>query len=324
MGGRLRNLFLLSSAAGLVFSSTVLVAPLAASETAETVLIRQILEKDRFGRRRGDAEVVTYGYDKDRFVVYDGAGSIDVRAWTVRHSSLEEYQASLEADLAANRYDISRAVLFLTVWKNRAFAATLDSGVVIDRAGDSRRGFVQRAMWSFLKEDEEWKATSLVIAVGDTADGGAAGRVEDQEVAAALQEDARNWSEGSKGDILSGVQEDFVGNDCYYSSNPASWLTVFAGREEFGKWLEQRLEHVDYDIERTLLHAVSRGDEAVAVTRDRITVTYTAGDARLEQDRTSAWLLTRRGGRWRVTCAWWKAKSFDPPGAPEGAPTAQR
>ncbi len=234
MGGRRRNLPLLAAAAVLALSPTAFVAPLPASETAETVLIRQILEKDRFGRRRGDAEMVTHGFDKDRFVAYDGAGSIDIRAWTVRHSSLEEYQAALEADLAANRYDISRAVLFLTVWKNRAFAATLDSGVVIDRAGDSRRGFVQRAMWSFLKEDEEWRATSLVIAVGDTADGGAAGRVEDQEVAAALQEDARSWSEGSKGDILSGVQEDFVGNDCYNSSNPASWLTVFAGREESG------------------------------------------------------------------------------------------
>ena len=321
MGGRCRNLLPPAAAAVLALTPTAFVAPLAASETAETVLIRQILEKDRFGRRRGDAEIVTYGYDKDRFVVYDGAGSIDVRAWTVRHSSLEEYRASLEADLAANRYDISRAVLFLNVWKNRAFAATLDSGVVIDRAGDSRRGCVQRALWAFLKEGDEWRATSLVIAVGDTADGGAAGRVEDQEVAAALQEDARNWSEGSRGDILGGVQEYFVGNDCYNSSNPASWLPVFADREEFGKWLEQRLEHVDYDIERTLLHAVSQGDEAVAVTRDRITATYTAGDARLQQDRTSAWLLTRRDGRWRITCAWWKAKSFDPAEAP---PTAQR
>ena len=308
----------------LALSVPALVGPLPAGETAETVVIRQILEKDRFGRRRGDAETVTHGYDKSRFVVYDGAGSIDARAWTVRYASLEEYQAFLEADLAANRYDITRAVLFLKVWKNRAFATTLDSGVVVDRAGDSRRDFVQRILWSFRKDDERWKATGLVIAVGDTSDGGAAGRLEDPEVAAALEEDARNWSEGRRGDILAGVDEDFVGTDCYHSSNPAAWLTIFADREEFAKWLEHRLDRVDYDVERTLLHAVSLGDEAVAVTRDRITATYLAGDSRLEQDRVSAWLLTRGDGGWRITCAWWKAKAFDPAGAPGGEATARR
>ncbi len=319
------KILLRSPAALLALSVPATVAPLPASETAETVLIRQILEKDRFGRRRGDAESVTHGYDRDRFVVYDGAGSIDARAWTVRYSSLDEYQAFLEADLAANRYDISRAVLYLNVWKNQAYATTLDSGMVIDRAGDSRRGFVQRTLWAFRKEDEEWRATSLVVAIGDSADGGAAaGRVEDRDVAAALQEDARNWSEGGPGDILRGVEEDFVGIDCYGSSNAAAWLTVFADRDEFAKWLEQRLENVDYHVERTLLHAVSRGDEAVAVTRDRITATYLAGEARIEQDRVCAWLLTRTDGRWRITSAWWKAKPFGPAGGPGGDATAQR
>ena len=324
MGQRRRYLLPRFAASLLALPLPALVSPLHAGETAETVLIRQILEKDRFGRRRGDAEIVTHGYDKDRFVVYDGAGSIDARAWTVRHASLGEYQAFLEADLAANRYDISRAVVFLKVWKNRGFAATLDSGAVIDRAGDSRRAFAQRTLWSFRKDEDQWKATGLVVALGDTSDGGAAGRLEDPEVAAALEEDARNWSEGRRGDILRGVREDFVGFECYHSSNPAAWLTIFAGREEFAGWLEQRLELVDYDIERTLLHAVSRGDEAVAVTRDRITAAYRAGDARLEQDRVSAWLLSRSDGRWRITCAWWKAKAFDPAGAPGGEATARR
>ena len=324
MGRRLRHHLARIAAPLLALSVPALVAPLPAGETAETVVIRQILEKDRFGRRRGDAETVTHGYDRNRFVVYDGAGSIDARAWTVRYASLGEYQASLEADLAANRYDISRSVPFLKVWKNRAFATTLDSGVVIDRAGDSRRAFVQRTLWSFRKDDEKWQATSLVVAVGDTSDGGSAGRLEDPDVAAALEEDARNWSEGRGADILGGVHEDFVGIDCYHSSNPAAWLTVFADREEFAGWLERRLELVDYDIERTLLHAVSMGDEAVAVTRDRITAAYTAGDARLEQDRVSAWLLTRSDGGWRITCAWWKAKAFGPAGAPGGEATAQR
>ena len=324
MRRRRRHLIPGVSAALLALSVPALVGPLPAGETAETVVIRQILEKDRFGRRRGDPEIVTHGYDKDRFVVYDGAGSIDARAWSVRYASLGEYQAFLETDLAANRYDISRAVLLLKVWKNRAFATTLDSGVVIDRAGDSRRAFVQRTLWSFRKDDEQWQATSLVVAVGDTSDGGAAGRLENPEVAAALEEHARNWSEGRRGDILGGVQKDFVGLDCYHSSNPATWLTVFADREEFAKWLEQRLQLVNYDIERTLLHAVSRGDEAVAVTRDRVTAAYKSGDARLEQDRVTAWLLTRRDGGWRITCAWWKAKATDPAGAPGGGATAQR
>ncbi|MDA0335934.1 MAG: hypothetical protein O2782_12265, partial [bacterium] len=54
------------------------------AETTETILIRQALEKDRSGRRRGDVELVLSAYDRDRVVIYDADGSSDGRGWSVR------------------------------------------------------------------------------------------------------------------------------------------------------------------------------------------------------------------------------------------------
>jgi hypothetical protein len=55
---------------------------------------------------------------------------------------------------------------------------------------------------------------------------------------------------------------------------------------------------------------VRNGDEAVAVTRDRVTATYAAGEARVVQDRISGWLLRRSGGSWQAAWVWWKTKPF--------------
>ena len=100
--------------------------------------------------------------------------------------------------------------------------------------------------------------------------------------------------------------------DAYFSSNPAKWLIVFADREEIDEWLDDRLEVVDYSLERSVLHAAVHGAEAVAVTRDRVTATYASGDARVTEDRFSTWLLTRSGGSWQVDWALWKTKPFGP------------
>lgn len=283
-----------------------------AGETAETILIRQALEKDRSGRRRGDAELVLSAYDEDRFVAYDAGGFIDGRGWTVLHDSRDGMARALEMDLALRRYDIKRAVVVINVWKDKAFVTTVDSGMVIDVATGTRSPYGQSLLWTFRKLDDEWLATGVIVALGDTTDGPASGRVEADDVVKALQEHAAQWSSGNRSGITGGLTEEAVAVDAYFSSNPAKWLIVFADRQEIDEWLDDRLETVDYSLERSVLHAVVQGDEAVAVTRDRVTATYASGDARLTEDRLSTWLLTRSGGSWQVAWVLWKTKLFDP------------
>ena len=132
------------------------------------------------------------------------------------------------------------------------------------------------------------------------------------DVVRVLPQQAAQWNDGSRSGITSGLTEDAVIVDAYFSSNPAKWLIVFADREEIDEWLDDRLEVVDYSLERSVLHATVHGDEAVAVTRDRVTATYAAGDARVTEDRCSTWLLTRSGGSWQGDWALWKTKPFGP------------
>lgn len=281
-----------------------------AAETAETILIRQALEKDRSGRRRGDAELVMSAYDQDRFVAYDAGGSIDGRNWSVLHDSRESVASALATDLAARRYDIQRAVVFIHVWKTKAFVTTVDSGAVIDGATGARSPYTQSSLWTFRKLDEEWRATGVVVALGDTADAPAQGQLTAPEVATALDEHAAAWSQDSHSGVVGGLAEDVVIVDSYFSSNPAKWLIIFGDREEFDEWLGPRLENVDYDVESTVLHAVAQGDEAVAVSHTKVTATYASGEARVVDDRINTWLLSRSGGSWDVHWAWWKSKPF--------------
>jgi ketosteroid isomerase-like protein len=282
-----------------------------AAETAETILIRQALEKDRSGRRRGDAELVLSAYDDDRIVVYDAGGSIDGRNWSVLHDSRDEVATALETDLSTRRYDIQRQVIFIGVWKNKAFVTTIDSGATIDGASGSRTPYAQSRLWTFRKLDEEWLATAVIVALGDTTDGPAAGRVEADDVAQAVQAHAAEWSNDSHSGVLGGLTEDVVIVDSYFSTNPAKWLIVFSDHEEFDEWLDDRLQNVDYAIESTVLHAVAKGDEAVAVSRQRITATYASGESQIVEDRYNTWLLTRSGSSWLVDWAWWKTKPYD-------------
>ncbi len=297
----------------ILFASLLLIPaePVGAAETAETILIRQALEKDRSGRRRGDAELVVSSYDEDRFIVYDAAGSIDGRGWSVLHESLEAAEAALETDLEQRRYDIKRSVVFIKVWKDKAFVTTVDSGAVIDAASGVRTPYKQNLLWTFRKLDDEWLATGIIVALGDSTAGHAMGRVEATDVSEALQEHATEWSNGSRSGITGDLTEEVVIVDAYFSSNPAKWLIIFSNREEIDEWLDSRLETVQYSLERSVLHAVARGEEAVAVTRDEVTATYSSGEARIVEQRVNTWLLTRSDGSWQVDWAWWKSKPFD-------------
>lgn len=286
--------------------------PLQAAETAETILIRQTLEKDRSGRRRGDAELVLSAYDKDRFVAYDAGGSIDARNWSVLHDSRASVASALKTDLAQRRYDIHRAVVFMGVWKAKAFVTTVDSGAVIDVATGARTPFLQSQLWTFRKLDEEWRATGVIMSIDDGEDTPAQGQVVAKDVAAAVNAHAAAWSKDDRSGVLDGLDDEVVIVDSYFSANPAAWLIIFGDREEFDTWLGPRLKNVDYDIESSVLHAVSRGDEAIAVSRTLVTATYASGDAKIVDDRVNTWLLSRSGGSWDVQWAWWKSKPFGP------------
>ena len=285
------------------------------AETTETILIRQALEKDRSGRRRGDVELALSAYDRDRVVIYDAGGSIDGRGWSVRFSSREDMASALKADLSVRRYDVKREVIFIGVWKNKAFVTTLDVGQVIDGGTGARAPYSQRRLWTFHKLDEKWLVTGAIVDLGDIDGGPTDGRVEAADVARAVQDHAAQWNAGNHSGILAGVTENVVITDAYLSSNPALWVIIFGDREEFDEWLGDRLKNVTYAIESTILHAVAKGDEAVAVSRQRITATYASGEARIVEDRYNTWLLTRASGSWLVDWAWWKTTPDSTPQA---------
>lgn len=297
----------------LIAAALLLLAdvPAQAADTAETILIRQSLEADRSGRRRGDVELIMSVYDEDRFVEYNGGASIDGKGWSVRQDSRDATEAALMAELKSRRYDIQRAIVFINVWKDKAFATTIDSGAVIDVASGTRSPFEESRLWMFQKKDEEWLATSVIAGLGDTTAGPATGSLADKSVAAAVGDLASEWVAGSRSGIVGALSEDVVIVDSYHSSNPAKWLIVFSDREEVDEWLEDRLPLVNREIDRTVEHAVSMGDEAIAVTRDRVRATYSVGGATVEEERVNVYLLSRAGGSWDVTWAWWKTKPYD-------------
>lgn len=288
-----------------------------AAETAETILIRTALSRDLTGRRRGNAELMAAAYSEDRFVVYDAASSSSALGWTPTFGDHSRYEADLGRQLAVNRYDVARAVVFIGVWKDKAFVTTIDSGRVIDRQTSTATPYYDRRLWTFTKEDEEWLATGFVSAYGDTITGAASAGIADEQIAKVLRDEAAAWNEGSPGGVAGFVDEEFVAVESQFSANPAAWLIIFADRDEYSEWLEERLDRVAYTVQREVLSVSvgADGQEAVAVTRDHVKAAHKAGDAVHEQPRLTYWLLRRQGGDWLITWAFWKSKELPLPTA---------
>jgi hypothetical protein len=284
-----------------------------AGETAETILIRQTLEKDRSGRRRGDVELMMSACHES-FVTYDARGYIDPAGWVVEHESLEAREAALRAELEANRYEIARRVTFLQVWKEKAVATVEDSLWVTDRASSERRRDGETSLWTFRKLDEDWLATSLVANLGDSTAGpysGSAGEP-DADIARVLGSEAEAWGQGSAGGILDLYDDEYLGIDQLHSSNTAKILITFSDAEELEEWLDQRLELVDYDLERKVVQTTvgPEGNEAVAITEETVVASRRLGDAVDKASRRMAWALSRSGGDWKVTWALLHVKPF--------------
>ena len=275
-----------------------------AAETAETILIRQVLEKDRSGRRRGDIELTLSKYDEERFVHYAGGGLIDPLGWRVQHEDLASYSDALEKDLRTNRYDIQRGATLISVRLNKAFVTTVDSGRLIDRASGAVRPFAITRLWTFRKEEDEWLVTGLVDSLGDVAAGPYVGSTGvDEEVATVLKAEAEAWRDGSVGDVVTHYDDEYVGYDAYHTILPATWLITFNDADELEDWLDKRFSLTSYDVQREVLH-VSKGAtgvEAVAVTREKVAARYEKGTAVHSHEGFAFWTLSRRGGTWKVT-----------------------
>lgn len=300
--------------AGLLAALLLLPAAIQAAETAETILIRAALSKDLNGRRRSDTELALDAYDDERFVAYDAGGSTMAVTWTPTHGDRETYGADLEKQLTARRYDILRQVVFINVWKDKAFVTTIDSGFVQTRPSGERTTYFDRRLWTFAKQDDEWLATGVVSAFGDTTDGALPTGIDDTDVAQLLRDEAAAWTQDSPSGVASAVSEEFVAVESHESSNPAKWLIVFADRDEYREWLDDRLERVDYTVEREVVsvNVGAGGAEAVAVTRDRVRAAPRAGDVVYQQERLNYWLLSKTGGSWKVEWVFWKSKDLTP------------
>ena len=286
----------------------VLLSSLAARAGVETegVLIRQALEKERFGKRRGDVELMV-GVYAPNFVVYDGGGAADAMGWTVVHESGPSYAAALEDELTRHRHDVIRLVPFLKVIESVAVVTTVDSGEVIDRASGTRRPYRMQGLWTFRKVEEDWLATSFVSNVGDSTLGPFTGSQSSgsrgSEVMDALQAEAEAWNGGDAGSVAGFLDEDFVAYDAYDKWDPATWLIIFSNPLEFRTWLDRRFDLTDYQIERQIVHLSigSDGNAAIAVTADKVSTSHRLGSATHRRDRHVLWTLSRRSGDWKAT-----------------------
>ena len=270
-----------------------------AAETPETILIRQALDADKFGRRRGDAEMVR-DILAERFVAYDAGGSADPRGWSVAHETREAYGQHVDTDLQGSRYAIERFVSFIHVRGANAFVTTVDSGQVAPRQGGDATPYKVKRMWFFTKTEDQWLSTGVVENIGDEAPDPAAPA---SEVSAWFAEEAAAWNDGDAGGLADLAAEGFVGYDGADLTDPAKWVILFSGNEEWEAWINRRLEHSSYDVQRTLLtaHIGPGGDEAVAVTRETVKTAHNGGPAAHTRQRHVLWTLNRSGGSWRVT-----------------------
>ncbi len=286
-----------------VTSSPFWVETAGAAETAETVLIRQTLDKDRVGRRRGDVDLIRSSYDEN-FVAYSGNGFADPVGWTVLYEDPDTYTEALAADLAAHRYDTVRSVLFLTVLENMAIGAIVDSGDVIDRSSQTSLPFRDKSLWSFRKIEDRWLAQSVVQALGDSAAGPFSGpRSPSPEIVQFLADDAAAWNDGNAGTIAGSFDLESRIIDAKKKFDPAGWIILFTGVPEYSDWLDSRLQVVDYELEREILHASvgAGGTEALAVAHEKLTARHQLGTAVHSTERFVVWTLSKRTGDWLVT-----------------------
>ena len=271
-----------------------------ASETPETLLIRQVLSNDISGYRRGDTELALGGYG-EHFVSYLGHQNGDPRSWTVRHESRDALAEQMTADVQTSRYEVTRTVPHILVRSTHAVATSIDSGQVVNRQNGATTPVYTQRLWTFHKTENDWHATAMVEGLGDTLL--PATPSSDGSIIEVLQSEEQAWEEGSTSGIISLFDEYFTGYDGRSGFDPTTWRIVFSGAEEMEKWLDKRLPYVQYDLDRKVLHSAigANGSEALAVTRETVAITHAKGPTKHSKERYVLWTLSRRSGSWKIT-----------------------
>ena len=273
-----------------------------AAETPETILIRQVLSTERFGYRRGNADVAIQAY-ADHVVVYEGHRSADPRGWTIIRENRAALARALAADFEHRRYDLNRTVLFVLARNDKAIVATQDSGLVIDRQSGTSRPLDIYRLWTFTKDDDDWLAASVFQNIADTTAIASAPAASATEIAALLEREAEAWQSKDIGAIVAAIDEDFVACDAYHLMDRTKWRIAFSDAEEFEDWLKKRLAHANYTIDRRVIytHLGENGLTALAVTQETVSVSHEKGSAIHSMERYVFWGLGRRSGTWKIT-----------------------
>ena len=290
-----------------LFYLLVFVAPAHPAETPETILIRKVINADKFGKRTGDAEIILPHYARD-MAVYEGHNTIDPRGWSVLHEDYPSFERDLQEDLLIHRYDTERTVPFILAreegTEKKAIVTTIDSGVVINRQTGETRPLRSERLWFFTKLDDEWKVSGYVQNLGDSTSIGVT-RPSDSvdEIADLLDREKESWENGDSGSIAGFCNNTFTAYNGNDKILPASWKILFNDAEELKEWLDKRLRNAKYKIDRQVVHtSLSEGGrEALALTRESISATYEVGPAAHELKRYVLWMLSRRSGDWRIT-----------------------
>jgi hypothetical protein len=277
--------------------------PALADETPETLLIRQALDNDKFGRRRGEVDLVLSAF-APQVVVYAGQGSADPRAWQVLHDDLDGLRGAVEQELRGIRYEIERQVPYIHVRGKRAIVTTLDSGQVVERASGATRPYSSGALWYFAKFEDKWLTTGVVQGIGSELAAPGAGR-QAEEVIEVLRDEEEGWERGSAGSLTGLYDEDFIIMDAGGLLPPEKWVLLLGATDELERWLDKRLQQTRYQLDRQVVHTYLSpgGREALALTREKISATYESGPASHQLDRWVLWTLSRRSGSWKITSA---------------------
>ena len=289
---------LLSFSVGLVLLASVA----RASETPETILIRRTLANELSGYRRADSELVLSAYHQDFFAL-QGNGNADPRAWSPLYKDLSDFTRDLEPQLAANRYDTERTLLAIQVRGHQATVASIDSGRIVDRGTEDAQIATVRRFWTLRKSENEWLITSRIDNLGDSA---LAVQPETQrvaELADLLQREKQGWENGTPSAIANLFDDHFIGYSGNGNLKPESWKLLFSGAEELTNWLNRRLRHTTYRLDREVIFTTVDAErrEGLALTWEQVTTEHHRGDAVHRTERYVLWGLSRRSGDWKIT-----------------------
>lgn len=290
----------------LVFCLIALILPLVpalADETPETLLIRVALDNDKFGRRRGEVDLALSAFAPE-VVVYAGQRSADPRVWQVRHEDLEAFKGAMEQDLRTNRYEIERQVPYIHVRGKKAIVTTLDSGQVVERGSGVARPLRSASLWYFTKIEDKWLITGVVQDTGDEKPAPASGQVAG-EIAEVLRDEEAGWEKGSVSALAGLYDDDFTIMDAGGLLPPDKWVLLLGTTDELEKWLEKRLQRTRYQLDRQVVQTYlsAGGKEALALTREQVSVIYESGPASHQMERWVLWTMSRRSGSWKITSA---------------------